>query len=144
MKNVADDSDKVRAYSILKSIKLDEKIGILEKGIYTELSGEFSKNGINFSIGELQRISLARAIFKNKDIIILDEFTSFSDTEIKFCILNYIRTIYKDKIVLIVTHDYSLIQEEDNVIFLQENGNYRVGRINELIEYKNQKGQNAF
>ena len=49
MKNVADDSDKVRAYSILKSIKLDEKIGILEKGIYTELSGEFSKNGINFS-----------------------------------------------------------------------------------------------
>ena len=144
MKNVADDSDKVRAYSILKSIKLDEKIGILEKGIYTELSGEFSKNGINFSIGELQRISLARAIFKNKDIIILDEFTSFSDTEIKFCILNYIRKIYKDKIVLIVTHDYSLIQEEDNVIFLQENGNYRVGRINELIEYKNQKGQNAF
>lgn len=144
MKNVADDSDKVRAYSILKSIKLDEKIGILEKGIYTELSGEFSKNGINFSIGELQRISLARAIFKNKDIIILDEFTSFSDAEIKFCILNYIRKIYKDKIVLIVTHDYSLIQEEDNVIFLQENGNYRVGRINELIEYKNQKGQNAF
>lgn len=144
MKNVADDSDKVRAYSILKSIKLDEKIGILEKGIYTELSGEFSKNGINFSIGELQRISLARAIFKNKDIIILDELTSFSDAEIKFCILNYIRKIYKDKIVLIVTHDYSLIQEEDNVIFLQENGNYRVGRINELIEYKNQKGQNAF
>ncbi len=144
MKNVADDSDKVRAYSILKSIKLDEKIGILEKGIYTELSGEFSKNGINFSIGELQRISLARAIFKNKDIIILDEFTSFSDAEIKFCILNYIRKIYKDKIVLIVTHDYSLIQEEDNVIFLQGNGNYRVGRINELIEYKNQKGQNAF
>ena len=144
MKNVADDSDKVRAYSILKSIKLDEKIGILEKGIYTELSGEFSKNGINFSIGELQRISLARAIFKNKDIIILDEFTSFSDAEIKFCILNYIRKIYKNKIVLIVTHDYSLIQEEDNVIFLQENGNYRVGRINELIEYKNQKGQNAF
>ncbi len=46
--------------------------------------------------------------------------------------------------MLIVTHDYSLIQEEDNVIFLQENGNYRVGRINELIEYKNQKGQNAF
>ena len=137
MKNVADDSDKVRAYSILKSIKLDEKIGILEKGIYTELSGEFSK-------GELQRISLARAIFKNKDVIILDEFTSFSDAEIKFCILNYIRKIYKDKIVLIVTHDYSLIQEEDNVIFLQENGNYRVGRINELIEYKNQKGQNAF
>ncbi len=69
---------------------------------------------------------MVRAIFKDKDVIILDEFTSFSDSEIKFQVLNYIRELYKDKIIIVVTHDYSLIQESDHVVCLQDNGKYSI------------------
>lgn len=133
MKYIASEEDEYKVHELLKAVKLDDKIGKLREGIFTDLSGEFSKDGTNFSVGELQRLSLARAIFKDRDVIILDEFTSFSDVEIKFHILNYMRELYRKKILIVVTHDYSLIQENDNVIYLKENGEYSIGSANELL-----------
>lgn len=134
MKYESSEDDKQIVREILNAVKLDKKIKKLKEDIYTDLSGEFSEDGTNFSVGELQRLSLARAIFKNQDVIILDEFTSFSDVDIKFHVLDYIKELYKDRILIVVTHDYSLIKKNDNVIYLKDNGDYSVGSMNELLE----------
>ena len=133
MKYKTSEEDEYKVNELLKEVKLDNKIGKLREGIFTELSGEFSKDGTNFSVGELQRLSLARAIFKDRDVIILDEFTSFSDVEIKFQILNYMRELYRKRVLIVVTHDYSLIQKNDKVIYLKDNGEYNIGSANEIL-----------
>lgn len=119
LKNTCSIEDINKVYRLLRIVKLDKKILNLEEGIHTILSGEFSDSGINFSVGELQRISLCRALFSDSDIIILDEFTSFSDVDTKYEILNFIRHEFKDKIIIIITHDYTLISECDKIIQLK-------------------------
>lgn len=55
---------------------LGEKIDELSKGIDTNISKEFDSNGIEFSGGEGQKLAMARTLYKNAPVIILDEPTS--------------------------------------------------------------------
>lgn len=137
MKYEIKEEDETKIADLIKMVRLDSKLSNLKNELFTELSGEFSKDGTNFSLGELQRISLSRALYKNTDILILDEFTSFSDSEVKENILKSIRNLYKDRIVIMITHDYSYIQNTDRIICLNRDGSYNVGNIDELLSIEN-------
>lgn len=63
------------------------------------------ERGINISGGQKARISLARAIYSDADIVLLDDPLSAVDPEVARSIFeNCIRTVLKDKIVILVTH----------------------------------------
>lgn len=65
---------------------------------------EIDIKGKNISGGEKQRIALARALYKNSNLLILDEFTSALDLETEREVVKNIKKISKDKIILIITH----------------------------------------
>ena len=65
---------------------------------------EIEIKGKNVSGGEKQRIALARALYKNSNLLILDEFTSALDFETEQEVVKNIKKISKDKIILIITH----------------------------------------
>lgn len=65
---------------------------------------EIEIKGKNVSGGEKQRIALARALYKNSNLLILDEFTSALDFETEQEVVKNIEKISKDKIILIITH----------------------------------------
>ncbi|MDO5096787.1 MAG: ABC transporter ATP-binding protein [Peptostreptococcaceae bacterium] len=99
--NVAfDGQDFVRVTESLALSKADEIMQ--EKG---GLKSHILTGGGNLSGGEKQRINLARALYKEADLIILDEFTSALDHEIEKVVVSNLKEFAKeDKIVLIITH----------------------------------------
>ena len=71
------------------------------KKFNTKKDGNFE---IDVSGGEKQRIALARALYKNSNLLILDEFTSALDFETEQEVVKNIEKISNDKIILIITH----------------------------------------
>ena len=111
-----------------KMIRLSlEKVGILEKidkfpnGIHSKISSEIYDDGEGFSRGELQKLAMARAYMLNRDFVVLDEPYSFADNFYREGIKNIIEELSKTKVVIIVTHDYSYLNDM-NKVYLLENG----------------------
>ena len=111
-----------------KMIRLSlEKVGILQKidkfpnGIHSKISSEIYDDGEGFSRGELQKLAMARAYMLNRDFVVLDEPYSFADNFYREGIKNIIEELSKTKVVIIVTHDYSYLNDM-NKVYLLENG----------------------
>lgn len=79
------------------------------------------EKSINISGGEKQKLSLARIFIKNPDLMILDEPTSALDFESIHNLKLVLEEIKKDKIIIIITHNNSLLDIADNVIDFNRN-----------------------
>jgi subfamily B ATP-binding cassette protein MsbA len=77
--------------------------------------------GIKLSGGEQQRIAIARAIYKNAPIVILDEATAHLDSRNEHIIQNALRQLTANKTVIVIAHRLATIQACDNIIVF-ENG----------------------
>lgn len=90
---------------------LSELINALPAGLETRLDYQ----GANLSGGQRQRIGLARAIVRQPDVLILDEATSALDVQTRDQVLQNLKTLFQDRILLFVTHDNHVIQQVDEV-----------------------------
>lgn len=97
--------DEDRVLWALKQADALDFVSALKDGVHTILD-EF---GTNLSGGQRQRIAIARAIYKNPEILILDEATSALDMHTEEAIKDTIAKIAKDKIVILVAHRPSTI-----------------------------------
>ncbi|QOG13198.1 ABC transporter ATP-binding protein [Arcobacter sp. FWKO B] len=101
--------DEEKVLQALKLAHADSFVTKLENGIHTILD-EF---GTNLSGGQRQRIAIARALYKNPQIIIFDEATSALDNESESIITDVLDEISKDKIVFVIAHRLSTIKTAD-------------------------------
>ena len=88
----------------------------LPEGLLTQIG----ERGYGLSGGQVQRIALARAFLKNADIILLDEPTANLDAANKTLLLDVIDRLFKDKTLIIASHDPDVIQRMDRRIELQQ------------------------
>ena len=111
----------------------DEFIRGLSAG-YDTIVGE---GGGHLSGGEKQRISIARAMLKNAPIVILDEATSYMDTENESIVQEAISNLVKGKTLILIAHRLRTIVNADK-IFVVENGKIEsCGKHEELLEKSN-------
>jgi len=118
--NIAFGKDDARMEDVIKAAKVanaHDFILVTEKGYDTDI-GDMGKN---LSGGQRQRISIARAIFNNNPILILDEATSSLDTESEKLVQKALENLLKDRTSLIIAHRLSTVQHAD-VIIVIENG----------------------
>lgn len=141
MKETIDGIQTIKAFSIedlrnekrnklfnelIKRCSLDDLCGKLPFGIDTMLD----ENGVNLSGGERQKIAIARALYKNPDILILDEATSNLDNVTEKKIVDMIKKITKDKTVITIAHRLSTIKDYDEIFVMKkgkivDSGNYK-------------------
>ena len=80
------------------------------------LDRDIGDNGALLSGGQRQRIAIARALYKNPSILILDEATNALDIDIEKRIFNNLSKSKNDKITIIITHNYNNLQYCDEII----------------------------
>lgn len=89
-----------RIKKVIQMSGLDGFVSNLEKNLETNIG----ENGINLSGGQRQRLSIARALYNDPQILIFDEATSALDTITEKKILESVKSMSKDKTILMVTH----------------------------------------
>lgn len=116
--NVAygEEIDEKRVIEALEKAYAMEFISQLDEGIYTLLS----ESGDNLSGGQRQRIAMARALYKNPDILILDEATSALDNKSEALIQKALHELKPHMITFTVAHRLSTIEEADTILVFQE------------------------
>ncbi|XP_033097216.1 multidrug resistance-associated protein 5-like [Anneissia japonica] len=118
---------------VLEACSLKPDIKILTNGDETEIG----ERGINLSGGQKQRISLARALYADQDIYLLDDPLSAVDAHVGQHIFeNCIKTALKDKTVLFVTHQLQYLKDCDNVVTMKDGFIAEIGTHDELIAAK--------
>ncbi|MBZ7978288.1 ABC transporter ATP-binding protein [Campylobacter sp. RM12654] len=110
----ANEFDEERVINALKLANAYDFISAMPDGIYTKLS----EKGNNFSGGQRQRLALARAFYKNPEIIIFDEATSALDNESQNLISKSLVNIKQDKIIILIAHRLNSIAIADNILIL--------------------------
>lgn len=101
--------DKV--WEAIKEAELEEFINSLSNGINTQIG----ERGIRLSGGQRQRIGIARALYKDPDVLFFDEATSALDTETENAIISSIEHLHGNKTLIIIAHRLSTIEHCDAV-----------------------------
>ena len=91
------------------------------------------ERGIRLSMGEKQRITLARALLKNPPVLVLDEATASVDVETERFIQNALERLILGRTTLIIAHRLSTIRNADQIIFLENGKLIEKGSHEELI-----------
>ncbi len=119
--NVADGKEKAERQEIvdvLKRVQLWDYVSELPDGMDTRIG----QGGKYLSGGQAQRLSIARALLKNADLILLDEPTSALDVKTEQGVIGALEELLRGKTALIVTHRYAIIQHADYIYCLNEKG----------------------
>ncbi len=123
----------------LKDIKEASKKAAVHQNIisfkdsYDTLLGE---RGVTLSGGQIQRISIARALIKNSKILLLDDCLSAVDTDTEEEILKNLKNISTKKTTVIVSHRISSLKHADKIIVLENGEIIQQGKHSDLIESK--------
>jgi len=113
------DELNIKNYSYVKEfIDLEEAFSNLSNGLNTIVGND----GLNLSGGQKQLISIARALYKNSDIIVFDEANSALDFYYKDILKKTIQKLKGTKTIIFVTHDLSFLENSFDEVYLIESG----------------------
>jgi subfamily B ATP-binding cassette protein MsbA len=107
--------DRVRAQQCLEAANLKAFVDSLPQGIDTPVG----HNASLLSGGERQRLAIARAMYKNAPILILDEVTSALDTDTERLVQDALRKIMKGRTTIAIAHRLSTVKDADKIVVLQ-------------------------
>ena len=115
--------------SAIRSAQLEEFINSLPDGLNT-MVGE---RGVRLSGGQRQRIGIARALYNNPEVLVLDEATSSLDTETEHGVMQAVQALQGDKTVIIVAHRLSTVEYCDRLYRLDAGRIVDEGTFDEVM-----------
>lgn len=111
-----DKENDAKVWNVLEEVKLKAKVSNLPEGLDTVVG----KNGIRLSGGERQRLAIARALYHNPEILVMDEATSSLDVETEKAVIETISDLKRKKTLIIIAHRMSTIENCDSVYRLKD------------------------
>lgn len=131
-------ADTERINAALDSAGLTEAVNDLPDGIHTHMGRNVFPDGVLFSGGQTQRLMLARALYKNGPILILDEPTAALDPIAENNIYMKYRDMTRDKTSLFISHRLASTRFCDRIIFLSDGIIAEEGTHDELMSKNGQ------
>ncbi|ODV86927.1 hypothetical protein CANARDRAFT_6494 [[Candida] arabinofermentans NRRL YB-2248] len=123
--------DKVKYEKVINACSLRSDFNQLPGGDMSEIG----ERGITLSGGQKARINLARAVYADKDIILLDDVLSAVDAKVgKHIMEECIMGLLGSKTRVLATHQLSLIGSADRILFMNGDGSIDLGTFKELSE----------
>ena len=120
----------------LEKAGFGRRLKSLRKGLETQVTAEFDKDGVNFSGGESQKVAISRAFYKDADILIMDEPSSALDPIAEYELNKAMESAAKGKTVFYISHRLSTTRDADRIILL-ENGRIAEEGTHESLLAKN-------
>ena len=119
-KNVAFSLEE-KDIDVNKVIRSLEEVNLMNlfKADMRSIDSEVGDDGIKLSGGQRQRIGIARNLYFNKKILILDEFTSSLDSLNESKVFEEISKIKKDKIIIMITHSKRIMEMSDEILLIK-------------------------
>jgi ATP-binding cassette subfamily B protein len=126
----AEEADIDRLMEAVDIAHLTEALAVLPEGIDTHLG----ERGINLSGGQKQRATLARALYRDTPVLILDDALSAVDSVTETAILHELRQYMRGRSSILVSHRVSAVRDADVIFVLEEGRLVEQGRHQDLLE----------
>lgn len=126
-----DDDEAIR--SAAERAELTEVIDALPCGLDARLGKTFS-GGTDLSVGQWQRMAIARAHLRDAPVVVLDEPSASLDPRAEAQLFDLLHRLYRDRIVIFVSHRFATVRSADTVLVLDEGNVVEVGAHAELME----------
>lgn len=126
--------DDIRLNSIVKEAQLEEFVASLPKGLDT-LVGD---DGAQISGGQKQRIGVARALYHDPSVLIIDEGTSALDTETEHALIQSINALNGSRTLIIIAHRLNTLKNCDRILVLKEGKIVQSGNYQTLFGHDNE------
>lgn len=128
-----DDTDRELSRRCLYKAGLKEKVDSLEKGVDTELLKVVYDDGVDLSGGEKQKLALARALYKDAPVIVLDEPTAALDALAEYELYKSFDDIIGNKSAVYISHRLSSTRFCDNIAMFKAGEMVEQGTHEELL-----------
>ncbi|MBI5123128.1 ABC transporter ATP-binding protein [Candidatus Roizmanbacteria bacterium] len=102
-----------------------------------QILGRWFEDGEEISVGQWQKLAIARALYRNAPILVLDEPTSNIDAQAEFKIFNNLKKTYQNKTLIFISHRFSTVRIADHIYVLKS------GQIVEQGKHQNLVSQNG-
>ncbi|OQA25753.1 MAG: putative multidrug export ATP-binding/permease protein [Firmicutes bacterium ADurb.Bin354] len=133
---VLDVADGIGDEGITKALSesgLLERVNRFKKGLDTDLTTEFSDEGVNLSGGESQKLAISRVFYKNAGLMILDEPSSALDPIAEYQLNHAMLEATGDKTVIFISHRLSTTRIADRIVMLEKGRIVEQGTHDELL-----------
>lgn len=122
------DIDDARVHDAIRRAQLDDLVASLPQGIDTNIG----ERGVRLSGGERQRLGIGRALYREPQVLVLDEATSSLDSETESRIAATVEELRGDKTLLIVAHRLSTVRACDRLVLIEAGRVTATGTFDEL------------
>lgn len=113
-------------------IRVLEQVGFTEKiSLNQQLGTEYG--GVDFSLGQWQKLAIARGILRNAEIIVMDEPTSALDAITENEVLNLFMKVMEEKTALLISHRIGICCKMDKIVVMKKGRIVEIGSHEELL-----------
>jgi ATP-binding cassette subfamily B protein len=111
----------------------DSVIATLPEG-YETMLGRWFRGGHELSMGQWQKIALARAFMRDAEILVLDEPTASLDAATEYEIFRHFKELTEGKMAILISHRFSTVRMADRILVLEKGELAEIGSHEELLE----------
>ena len=124
--------DDARIWRAVRLAGLESMIESQPHGLDTRLGKAFS-GGVDLSGGQWQRLAIARALFRDAPIVVLDEPSASLDPRAETDLFDLLHSLCRDRIVVFVSHRFATVRSADIVVVLDQGEIVETGTHDELM-----------
>lgn len=133
--NIAVGEETIDKKRLLKAVEIANIKQFIEQ-LPLSYNTKIGMEGVGMSTGQKQRLLIARAVYKNPEIIFFDEATSALDANNEKIIMENLNRFFKDKTVVVIAHRLSTVKNADQIVVMDKGCIIEKGTHEELIRQK--------